>query len=636
MKKKFIIGTLALLSSLCLGVACEQATPPTIYEGEKIWGDNYTVTNPPKFYTDDEITMDGVLGESFWATTEEMFVTSLGEDLAKKGELYQGFQDGSLSIKTYFGEQCLYFGIEVKDPVLYKTNDTSSIWKETCLEFYVATPQMQTIEETKQLWLAPDGYSAIGERIADSFRRSTARNIGAVATIDGDGLCKENNEGYTLEGVISWEDLGLKEKPEYIRLYPCMVRVKEIPYLAGSQQQCWHNVADAMGSTYGVPKSWLKFKDTVGFEPRPKQQDISTYDPSAFANYPAKTVTEYNGDRSLSYNAYYTKGEGIWVNATANHDTYGNEGSFAECSNFEVQIEGKQAYIYNSSGMIWSVGFDEDKSMMWTVENEANAPTKYTSHLIGFIPEDFMLSQGITQAQLDRGWVQFLGAFKTAGENATFDEGDTPLAPDWWRTPVFPLGEKGFFVTGGETQAVQFTDSATKKAFTYSATLNEYGLYLEADVKTDSTEENAFLRVEFTTALYTSPLEQFYGASSLGNGGTYKVVRRTKLTAENKAKEGYSYHIRYYVFLSYEELKNLGVNYGYNKQKPIESSIYINAFFKADTSDIMEFKYKQGDGTIGTRSSGSAYGWGVASEFSSVDESTVRYLRQKVTKNGIV
>ena len=629
------IATLSFLFSCSSNKNSESTSEPPYIQGEKTWGDGYTVTNKPRYTVDENVTLDGKLDEEFWKNNEAFEADSLGSDIAKKGDLYLGFQDGSISIKTYFGEDNLYFGVEVKDPVLYKTKDTSAIWKETALEFYIATPDQADVYQSKQLWLAPDGTAASGEYIANSFRRTSSKNVGAKAVIDGDGLCKENNEGYTLEGVISWSDLGLTEKPEYIRLYPCMIRVREIPKVAGSQQQCWHNIAEGLGATYGVTKTWLKFKDVTGYQARPKQQDISTYDPSKFASYPVKTVSEYNGDRSMSYTGYYEKGEGLWVNAEAHHDTYGASGGFADCSNFEVQIEGKQAYIYASEGSIWSVGFDEEKSMMWTVKNANGSATNYSSYLIGFIPDEELLELGVTQDQLNRGWLQVLGAFKTANEKMTFNEGAEPVAPDWWRTEVFPMGEDGFFATKGATKSVTFTDTTTKKCFNYSAVLNQYGLYIEAEVKTDSTDANLFMGVEFVGSLYVGPVTQYYGVQgNAGNAGTYKVVRKIEVTNANKATVGVKYHVYYYVFLSWAELETIGVSYGYNARNPIESSIYINPIFKSE-DDRMEYKYLKGDGTLGTRTSG-VYGWAVSDEFNAVEESTLPYLRQKVTKNGIV
>ena len=49
----------------------------------------------------------------------------------------------------------------------------------------------------------------------------------------------------------------------------------------------------------------------------------------------------------------------------------------------------------------------------------------------------------------------------------------------------------------------------------------------------------------------------------------------------------------------------------------------------------MEYKFLRGDGTIGTRTS-SVYGWALSDEFNAVDANTIGYLRQAVTKNGIV
>ncbi len=638
MKRKFLIAILSCLAVIFLFAGCQKAKP-SFNKSNDTWGD-YSFTNSLNVKVDSEVTLDGKLDEQFWANSTPLEYTSSGERLANSDVRYEGFEDATLSIKSYFSEQGMYLGVTVDDPVIYNTCNPGMKWAETNLEIYLSPQGNKELKNAKQIWIGPSDLAIFGQYLVDhsdptksGYFTSTAKNFGVSARM--------TETGFVAEAVISWEDIGCETIPDYVQMYPCFIRVKEKPYIDGSQTHVWLNFGENLGASYGEVKSWLKFK-TTGYQDRKQAEPFSTYDASAFENYPAKSIQEYNGDRSLTVKAYYEKGKGLWVNSVAKHNTHVADGSFSACSNFEIQVEGKQVYTYISGGKLWGVGYSEDETMMWTVENPAGSPTNYTSYLIMFIPDDNLLELGVPQSCLDRGWLQVLGAFKTAGETAIFNEGALPAAPDWWRTEVYPVGERGYFTTYGNTASVTFANT-TSKSFTYRATLNEYGLYIEAEARTDA-DGTSLINVEYTDAYWDSSygnVKSHYYGKNQGNYNDYGLF--TTIKVDEKHNLGYDYVVKFAVFQSYTELANMknewGGLIGYDEANPMESSLKIACYFHPKSSglnaDQMQFNYMKGDGTTGARTNDSAYGWGDKAQFTPVDSVNIVNLRHTVTKNGI-
>ena len=634
MKRKLAIAILLCLSVIFLITGCKK-TEPVLPTGELTWGDDYSFTNIPAVKVDNEVTLDANLDEEFWQNTNALTYTSTGEKLAASYSR-EGFEDGTITIKTYFSEVGLYVGVVVDDPTLYNTGKVSAKWRESNIELYVSYKGNKDLAKARQLWIGPDDYSCFGQwlwtnssQTEGSYFTSTARNFGTASKI--------TDTGFVAESVVSWEDLGLTQAPEYVQLYPCWIRVKEVPYKDGNQTYVWHNFAEELGASYGDVKSWLKFKPETGFQEARFAEDISTYDASAFVNYPEVKIQEYNGGRSLAFKAYYDKANGLWVNGVANHNKHVATGAFANCTNFEVQIEGKQSYIFISDGKLKGAGFDEDTSMMWTVENPQGSPSKYTSYLIMFMPNDVLIDLGVSQSLLDLGYFQLLGAFKTAGEDdAIFNEGSTPVAPDWWRTSVMLVGEDGFFDTKGVTKSVQFVDTTTKKSFTYSAVLNKYGLYIKAEAKTDA-PTTTLVGVEYTTNIYTASnpgSNRMYIGSAGGNEPTWKNV--STITCKNPSATGYKNRMIYYIFMDYAELKSMGFTYNFNSENPIESTVYIRLSLDLQYYETLEFRYTKPDGTQAIRTSNANYGWCLFDWwFGGFTATEIPNARFAVTKNGM-
>lgn len=172
------------------------------------------------------------------------------------------------------------------------------------------------------------------------------------------------------------------------------------------------------------------------------------YDDSRFEGKPVATKTDADGKRALSYQAYYEKGVGIWVKAEAHHNTWkmnGTVSQLTDATHFEIQLAGKQAFITKIWNIGTSVGFDLHKSAVWTVRNVDGADTVYSTYLVGLISEEWMLSVGITQSDLNKGEFDFVGAFSASmkgDEKSTITTSGNPNI--WWTVGLKKVGENGF------------------------------------------------------------------------------------------------------------------------------------------------------------------------------------------------
>ena len=169
--------------------------------------------------------------------------------------------------------------------------------------------------------------------------------------------------------------------------------------------------------------------------------------------------------------------------------------------------------------------------------------------------------------------------------------------------------------------------------FSYSAKLNQYGLYLEAEAKSDASA-NALLMIEYSYAYWSSSdggTTQIYLGANAGSEPTWKSVRA--LTSADPTTHGYTTHIYYKAFYDWTFLRNLGIM-SLNQDSLIDSTLYISILFMSDNSaaDSMEFTRKN---NLNATESVTTYNWGFHTCWTPIDSTTVNYIRHHVTKNGI-
>lgn len=440
MKKKFLIATLSCIAMLSTFTACAETV--TWYQGDKTLGENYKPDKKIFVPIDEEINFDGVLDEDVWQQSEAFRYVSTGEEIAtKKGATHTGFTDATISIKTYFGKEGLYIGTEMEDSVIYKTEETGKRYMQTGFEIYLAIPSASTNVQAKQVFLMPNDTAAFGEWMVlpddkgVGYYPTTANGLDIEVTIDGEGINSTNNISYTTEAILSWKDLGLTEKPEYIRMYPCAIRVREIPVEGATPTYVWHNVAEKLGSNYNEPRTWLKFTEN-GYVDRTKSvHEISasstklTEQGSIYANtIPERAVpVDVDEQRGFSYTATL-KEDGLYVFAEGRHDYFNPVGtSFTKTSYFGFSINNKnnKNFYLHIFPNAYS-GFDNAKCTV-VEKDKATDGYNYQTYWEGFISWDSLEANEVVLADnpMDSTLLcggEFYTNSQNGGDNAPSDK----------------------------------------------------------------------------------------------------------------------------------------------------------------------------------------------------------------------
>ena len=166
---------------------------------------------------DDEVCLDGVLDEPFWATVNNETVFGDAD-----------LKDVSMSTKCYIAEKGVYFGIYVKDKAVYYSPDRSAS-RNSSVEIYFAG-----IESDKlyNLRIVPtgNGNEVKLDQVCWIFNYEM-NNIHSwlfkwegAAQILGE-MNTSQCEGYTAEVFLPWETIGV-EPSEYIRYMPAFNHVE--------------------------------------------------------------------------------------------------------------------------------------------------------------------------------------------------------------------------------------------------------------------------------------------------------------------------------------------------------------------------------------------------------------------------
>ncbi len=373
---------------------------------------------------------------------------------------------------------------------------------------------------------------------------------------------------------------------------------------------------------------------------------------SRFANTDTQTLTEQNGARKVEINSYYEKGVGYWIKGKASHDVHVDYAWISDETNFEFWLQGKQFWIavHNGTPRSYSAtngegtGFDLTRTTIWTVSNGEGASTKFTTYMDGFISNETLKGWGVTEAELSKDYYIMSAAFKVkdqTGLSGVVEELGS-ASGDYWTVCqsqlVFADGQvfDPADVKKGETFNLPVV-GATTKGFSYNATLNEYGLLIYAEAKTDTATADSALRIQFVMSNGTQMGEQTYLKAD--SNATASWIRRWGVTATEGS--GYARTIKFEIFLDWTKLQgnfynnNSNANddklYGINVENMIESTIYIVAAFEG--TDQLTFKYKNINVTTNTYTLtqlDSQTIWQEASYWSGTTQ-TYNY----VTKNGL-
>ncbi len=325
---------------------------------------------------------------------------------------------------------------------------------------------------------------------------------------------------------------------------------------------------------------------------------------SRFINQPVRTSNEINGDRSLSTSIYYVKNDGVYMQATVNHDTLNLSTQWATLMlTAHFQDSGSISVISLTEQDV--VRHQMTNGTFFAVKNDEGAKTNYTSYVTGYVSQAQLTAINV---DMSKGYTGVWFEVNVPGETIRLD-GRQHNVTQVWHSGVSLFGEEGWFVTEGKTQAVEFdtttnvANNPDKKAFTYGATLNKYGLWIDIVVKADSSFDNsatgAFFSIYFRPNTNNGAFELF---SYNNTAFTWKLAYLIDSTALNA---GYTNTIYAKFFIDYAKLSsesyqssadaNVKYLWGANANTPItiDSSVYLNISFTSNAaSDTLDYYFR--------------------------------------------
>ena len=351
-----------------------------------------------------------------------------------------------------------------------------------------------------------------------------------------------------------------------------------------------------------------------------------------FEGKPTKSLVANDGSRVLTSTMFYEPGVGLWVKVDAKHKKF-VKGWAGSGLDLDITVEGVQIILYYGTSGPASCfgdgadgGFDMTKTTFVVTENAAD---DYTTAIVGLIPVQTLLDKGVLQTTLDNGYLKVITAFKSPSEGSFVDAHGYPTPNDWWYIHRELLVSANGYLTGGETvKTMNFTDTTTKKAFNFSATLTEFGLYIQAEVKTNDIGEG-LIHMDYYTNYWTSSnggCAQFFLGISGGETPTWK--RTTNFANIDANTYGYTNRVMFEALYDWTFLKNLGLM-SLNNENPLESTIYLNPYYNGGES----MSYIKSDATEATTSTS----WGFCgNRWTPIDTTSVKTITLHITKNGII
>ena len=310
-------------------------------------------------------------------------------------------------------------------------------------------------------------------------------------------------------------------------------------------------------AAFGSPNDgwWYIHKDVyVGeegyFVPAPVEPEQPTIDVSRFEGLEAKTKTEQDGSRSVSAVLVYEKGVGLWFKIEANHNAF-TKGWGGSGLDLDVALNGKEYWLYYDASGVGAVstgadgvGFDLDESVIIVTENAQGSATAYSTLMVGLIPEQTLLADGMTQDKIDAGEVSIEWmAIKSPGETSiTGNENGL-----WVIHGTAHVGEEGYFIPdpfkGLPTASLVAND---KSRVLTSAMYYEkgVGLWVKIDAKhTKFTKGWAGTGLDLDITVEGVQMILYYGTNgpascfSDGASGGFDMTKTTFVVTENAADD---------------------------------------------------------------------------------------------------
>ncbi len=345
-----------------------------------------------------------------------------------------------------------------------------------------------------------------------------------------------------------------------------------------------------------------------------------------FANKTSRTVTDIYGNYHFTQHAYYEKGIGVWMYGVATHPGNGN------VEGFSPTVGNVTAKVYMGNKPLEN--FDENQTYIWAEELENDV---YKTSFVGLVPQSELTES--------TDWLAITPVFDNSANGNIWIHEQTDGERSWWGMSQSLIDENGWFETKGKEVDLEFTEAYKQYGFTWSATLNKYGLFVKAEVKTDN---EAKLRLEITKGFAETVNELVDERSDLAAVTTIsytKTVSGVTPTWNVMAKYtpaldtfGYKHRITYEFFYSYEQLGELGVKEFYKGDGDfvdIDSTLYLNATVFDSTYALWSnwLDYRDAEPVI-KENNGPTWRHSM-SQNTGVTERELMYYRKSITKDGM-
>lgn len=234
--RTFIIG-LALVLCVTL-TACGRGAPAEDYTPSA--DENPFVVETG--YKKPEITLDGVLDEAVW---KDLQVLSFGDEAAT-------------TVKSFYGENGIYIGAEVKDNELWGTS--SNVYDNSSFEVYIdCNPQGEDKPEADQIEIFIDvNEQSLVRRGNGGVWEETSLIKNYAVRIDGTTGAKNGAKGYCVELFVPYSQLGGDSKVDYGITFGVVI-------CRDNARVQWSGPAAVNAQS---PKTYLRFyRDTNSVEP---------------------------------------------------------------------------------------------------------------------------------------------------------------------------------------------------------------------------------------------------------------------------------------------------------------------------------------------------------------------------------
>ncbi len=248
-KVKWLCALLACLLIGTTAAACGNDDHPEYSFPE------YGYTNPGEtaIDTDEEVTLDGSLDESFWG--EKRWFESYLESRP----------DVTLRVTSHFGEKGVYFAFDVNDPEVYAVPERNT-WYNSAVELYVSTADgadnlangdayEADVDASGRTSIRKWSRQGVG---AYGFNNWPTKMYGEVVTKNG-AVNTAECTGYTVEMFIPWEGLG-GERQEFLYVNPALIRMSSDNPV--DQDRIWYNFGmEERGAAWGSAGTWWVFDE---------------------------------------------------------------------------------------------------------------------------------------------------------------------------------------------------------------------------------------------------------------------------------------------------------------------------------------------------------------------------------------